>query len=507
MPTPRTTSASGSEAGAAEAARKACRGEVLAPGDAPFDAARRVYNGAVDRRPAAIVRCAGVADVVAAVRLARAHGLPLAVRGGGHSAAGFGVCDGGLVADLSAMKGVRVDPGRRTAEAQAGLTWGELDHETQAFGLATTGGRISSIGIAGMTLGGGYGWLMRRHGLAVDNLLAADLVTADGGLLTASAAENADLFWGLRGGGGNFGVVTALTYRLHPVGPTVTGGMAFYAAERARELLYAWRDFAAASSEDLATQLNFLLLPPAPFVPPHLVGAPVVAVPVCHLGPPEAAARDLAPLREWGPLIDRIRPLPYARLQRLYDAAGAFGHLTYGRSGHLPRLGDDAVEALAAVYATGLTSPCSIVMLSPLGGAVARVGEHSTAFSFRRTAFDLAVQAVWSDARESRRHIRWADAAWTLMRPFTRGVYVNELGDEGPERVREAYNPRTWRRLVELKRRYDPDNLFRLNHNIDPAQAVDREEVPHDHRGDAARGGDGSRPGRVSDRPSDAVRP
>lgn len=459
-------------AGAVEAARKACRGEVLAPGDAGFAAARRVYNGGIDRRPALIVRCAGVADVRAAVNLARAHALPLAVRGGGHSAAGFGVCDGGLVVDLSPMKGVRVDPGHRTVQAQAGLTWGELDHETQAFGLASTGGRISSIGIAGMSLGGGYGWLMRKHGLAIDNLLSVDLVAADGSLLTASETENPDLFWGLRGGGGNFGIVTSLTYRLHPVGPVVTGGMAFYAIERARELLYVYRDFMAAATEQLATLCNFLLLPPAPFVPPHLVGLPVVAIPVCHLGSPDEAQRDLAPLRELGPLIDRIRPMSYLKLQCLFDAAGAFGRLTYGRSGHLSRLGDDAVEALVP-YATRLTSPYSIVMLSPLGGAVARVGEQDTAFGFRDTAFDLAVDAVWSDPQHSRRHRQWVQETWAAMQPYAHGVYVNELGDEGPERVREAYCPATYTRLVGLKRRYDPENLFRLNQNIDPASAIE----------------------------------
>ena len=467
MPMPRAISASACDA-AVEAARRACRGEVLAPGDDGFDAARRVYNGAVDRRPALIVRCAGAADVAAAIRLARAHDLPLAVRGGGHSAAGFGVCEGGLVADLSAMKGVRVDPGRRTVQAQAGLTWGELDHETQAFGLATTGGRISSVGIAGLTLGGGYGWLMRRHGLAIDNLLAVDLVTADGDLLTASATENPDLFWGVRGGGGNFGAVTALTFRLHPAGPLVTGGMAFYPVERARELLAAYLDFMAAAPAELTALFNFLLLPPAPFVPPHLVGAPVVAIPVCHVGPPAAAERDLAPLRALRPLIDRIKPMPYTRLQRMFDAAGEFGHLTHGRSGHLCRLGGDAVETLVA-HATRITSPYSIVMLSPLGGAIARVGEEETAFGFRGTAFDLAIQAVWSDRRHSPRHIRWVEEAWAAMRPFARGVYVNELGDEGEERVREAYSPPAYRRLAALKRRYDPENLFRLNQNIDPA--------------------------------------
>lgn len=449
--------------------RSRVRGTILTRSDEGYDAARRVYNGRIDRQPAVIVRCNGVADVRAAVRIAREHECLPAVRGAGHSPAGFSVCDGGLVIDLSPMKGIRIDPARRIARAQAGVTWGELDHETQAFGLATTGGRISSTGIAGLTLGGGYGWLMRKHGLAIDNLLSVDIVTADGRFLTASAAENADLFWGIRGGGGNFGIATSFEYRLHPVGPLIMGGMAFYSAAHGREILEFFRQFMTSAPDELSALCNFLLLPPAPFVPAHLHGVPVVAIAVCHTGSTEDARNDLAPLREVRPpLLDRIQPMPYTKLQRLYDAAGVFGHQVYGRAGHLADLSDAAMDILVT-YASQITSPLSIVMVASLGGAVARVGEYDTAFSHRHTMFDFAIDSVWTDPCESELHIRWTNDFWTAMRTFSTGVYVNELGDEGEERVREAYNPVTYRRLVALKNTYDPENLFRFNQNIKPS--------------------------------------
>jgi FAD/FMN-containing dehydrogenase len=448
--------------------RSSVRGGVLTPGDGGYDAARRVYNGMIERRPSLIIRCAGVADVLAAVRLARDRGCPPAVRGGGHSAAGFGVCDGGLMIDLSPMKGIHVDPVRRTARAQAGVVWGELDHETQTFGLATTGARISTTGISGVTLGGGYGWLMRKFGLTVDNLISVDIVTAGGDLVVASEREHAELFWGLRGGGGNFGVVTSFEYRLHEVGPVLMGGMAFYPVTRAREILHFFREFMDSAPDELSALLNFLITPPAPFVPEHLRGVPVVAIAVCHAGPVEDAGRDLEPLARIGPpLIDQIRPRRYQSLQRLFDAAGVFGYQVYGRSGHLAELSDEAIDCLVA-YAPRVTSPLSIVMLSTLGGAVARVGEHETAFSHRRTRFDCAINSVWTDPRESDRHIGWVRDFWRALRPSTAGVYVNELGDEGEERVREAYNPRTYERLAALKNIYDPENFFRLNQNIRP---------------------------------------
>ena len=448
--------------------RAIVRGRVLFPSDEGYDAARSVYNGLIDRRPAVIVQCAGTEDVQTVVRFCTDHHCLPAVRGGGHSAAGYSVCEGGLVIDLSPMKKVHVDPVRRIARVQPGVTWGELDSVTQTFGLATTGARISSTGVIGVTIGGGYGWLMRKHGLAIDNLLSAEIVTADGNLLRLSATENQDLFWGVRGGGGNFGVVVSLELQLHPL-TQVTGGMVFYPAARLREVLSFYRDFMMSAPDDLSALCNFLIMPVAPFVPPHLQGIPVVAIAVCHAGSQDAAQHDLQPLCELDPpLIDRIRRMAYTKLQRMYDAAGAFGRKAYGRSGHLPNASNSALEAIAA-HATRITSPLSIVMLCRLGGAVARVGEYDTAFAHRDTAFDLAINAVWSDADELSLHKSWTEEFWAVMQQFCTGVYVNELGQEGDQRVREAYPPETYRRLVALKTFYDPDNLFRLNHNIAPA--------------------------------------
>jgi FAD/FMN-containing dehydrogenase len=323
--------------------------------------------------------------------------------------------------------------------------------------------------VAGVTLGGGYGWLMRRHGLCIDNLLSAQLVAADGRLVTASAEENPELFWGVRGGGGNFGVVTELEFCLHPAG-AVTGGMAFWPAHHAPRVLRAYRALMEGAPDDLCALCNLLRLPPVSFVPPPLVGAPVVAVAVCHLGGAEAARRDLAPLFSGAgpPLIDRIAPMPYARLQRMYDHAGTFGRRVHGRSGHLPALADAAVDAIAEAGAD-VPSPFSVVMVSSLGGAVARAGDDSTAFGRRSTPFDVAVTAVWTDPADTARQVAWVEDAWRALRPCARGVYVNELGDEGAERVREAYTPRAWRRLRALKAAWDPGNRFRLNQNIPPA--------------------------------------
>jgi len=447
------------------------RGMLLRAGDDGYDAIRRTWNGRIDRKPAAIARCAGVGDVIAAVKFARNNNIPFSVRGTGHNVSGCAVRDGGLTIDLSLMKGIRIDPARRLGRVQAGATWGDFDHETQAFGLATTGGRISTTGVAGLTLGGGYGWLMRKCGLAVDNLVSADIVTADGDHLVASEKENSDLFWGIRGGGGNFGIVTSLQFRLHPIGPLVMGGMVFYPATRARELLYFYRSFMASAPDDLTALFNFLIAPAAPFVPPHLRGVPVVAIAVCHAGSLEDAERDLAPLREIGPpLLHRIKPRRYTSVQRMFDAAGEFGYQVFGRCGHLADLGDEAVDTVLA-HATHVTSPFSIVMISPLGGAVGRVGEHDTAFSYRSTAFDIAIDSVWRDPFDSARHIDWTLGFWEAMRPFVAGVYVNELGEEGEDRVREAYNPTTYERLVALKGKYDPQNLFCSNQNIKPGSS------------------------------------
>jgi FAD/FMN-containing dehydrogenase len=454
-------------AGKLDELRRVVRGPLLRPGEAGYDDGRSVWNARVDRRPAAVLRCAGVADVVAAIRFARGSGLPLSIRSSGHNAAGLAVRDGGLTVDLSQLKGLHLDGGRRRVRAQPGVTWRELDHEAHAFGLATTGGRISSTGVAGLTLGGGYGWLMRKHGLAVDNLRSVQVVTADGGLVTASEDENADLFWGLRGGGGNLGVAVSFEFELHPIPARVTGGALFYPASRTRDLLAFYRDFAPAMSDDLAAQLNVVVAPAAPFVPPELQGVTVAAIPVCHVGDPAAAERELAPLRRVvEPVLDRVGPMPYTVVQRLFDAAGAFGRRVHSCSALLQEIPDGLADVLAAARPT---SPQSIVMLSALGGAVARVGRDETAFSHRDAAFSLAIDAVWDDASEDDVHIAWVEDLWRAVRPYASGVYVNELGDEGPERVLEAYGAAAYARLAELKARYDPTNLFDLNQNVAPA--------------------------------------
>lgn len=445
------------------------RGAVLRPGDDGYDAARAVWNGRVDRRPLLVVRAAGAPDVSAAITYARRQDIELSVRSTGHNVTGWAVSDGGLTLDLSGLRGVRIDPKRRLATVEPGVLWGQFDGEAQAAGLATTGGRISTTGVAGLTLGGGYGWLMRSHGLAADNLVRLDLVTADSVARTVSATENPDLFWGVRGGGGNFGVATSLQFRLHPVGPRVTGGAAFYPAGELRRVMRWYRDFMAQAPDELSAQCNVLRMPPAPFIDADLHGRLVVAIAVCHVGPAERAERDLAPMRALGPpLVHGIRTMRYTSLQRLYDMAGRFGPCVYGRSGHLPALSDAAIEALAE-HASRIRSTESIVMISPLGGAVARVGELDTAVSHRSAAFNCAVDAVWNEPAEAQASIRWVERTWAALRPFQAGVYVNELGDEGPERVEEAYHPEAWQRLRALKRRYDPSNVFHLNQNVPPA--------------------------------------
>ncbi len=447
------------------------RGRLLLPGNDGYDAARSVWNAMIDRRPALIVQPAGAEDVSRAVAFAREHELRLSIKCGGHNAAGNAVCDGGLTLDLSAsMTGLRVDPEARTARAEGGLTWAPVDRDTQAHGLAVTGGQVSHTGIAGLTLGGGLGNLMRKHGLTIDNLLSVDVVLADGRFVTASAKENTDLFWGLRGGGGNFGVATAFEYRLHPVGPIVLGGMALHPAERARDLLQFVRQFMASAPEEVGVTVAFLTAPPAPFVPEAARGKPVVAIVACHCGSLEAAERDLAPLRAFGPpVVDLIQPMPYVAVQQLVDAGAAYGaHHVYLKSDHLAELSDSAIDTIVT-NASAVTSPNSLVLVFPLGGAVARVAEDATAYGNRKAGWDYVVYSMWTDPREAERHTAWARTFAGAMQPFAIGAYVNEMVDEGEERVRAAYPPATYGRLAALKRKYDPTNLFRLNQNIKPA--------------------------------------
>ena len=445
------------------------RGEVVQPGDEAYDEARRVWNGMVDRRPALIVRCAGVADVLAAVHFARAHELLVAVRGGGHSVAGFGTCDGGIVIDLARMKGIRVDPSERTARAQGGVTWQELDHETQAFGLATTGGLISTTGIAGLTLGGGFGWLARKHGLACDNLVSADVVTGDGRLLSASDEENPDLFWALRGGGGNFGIVTSFEYRLYPVGPVIFGGALFYPIEQAAEFFRFHREWALGIPEELGTAVAMLVAPAAPYVPEELQGTPMFGVALAYFGPLEDGENAIKSLRGFGPpAIYLIGPLPYTALQGMFDAFFPHGLCSYWKTEYLEQPSPPLVETVLDYFA-GRTSPLSQVFIEHYGGAVARVNPAETAVGHRELPYRLLVLANWTDPAETEGHIAWAREFWEAARPYSHGgVYVNYLGEEGDDRVREAYGPETYNRLAALKETYDTTNFFRVNQNITP---------------------------------------
>jgi FAD/FMN-containing dehydrogenase len=451
-----------------DAARLRARvsGVVLLPGDPQYDAARRVWNARVDRRPAAIVRCASRDDVVRGIAFAREHGLELSVRGSGHHVSGCAVCDGGVTLDLSALEGVTVGPGARTATAAAGTTWGALDAATQEFGLATTGARISTTGIGGVTLGGGYGWLMRSRGLSIDNLVEAEVVLASGAVVTASESEHPDLFWALRGGGGNFGVVTRFHYRLHPLAHPVTCGVLYYPAARARELLALHRDVTAGASDELAVMASLLIAPPAPFVPESLRGQRIAAFALCHSGTPRSAERELARLRTLGrPLLDRVKPRPYTSAQRMLDAAGSFGKAVHSRSGHLAEWSDAALDVLAE-HAAGITSDLSVVMVSPLGGAVSAVAADATAFAHRDAPADWAADSVWRDVGEDERHVRWTDELAAAMAPFSAGAYVNELA-AGAE-AGAAYPPATLARLAAVKAAYDPDGVFRSNAPVAP---------------------------------------
>src|SRR5580704_14666523 len=413
----------------------------------------------IDKRPALIARCVGVADVMAAVNFARVNDLRLSVRGGGHNITGNAVCDGGLMIDLSPMKGLRVDPIRRTACAQAGLTWGEYNRETQAFGLASTGGVVSTTGIAGLTLGGGLGWLMGKHGLSCDNLLSADIVTADGKFLTANATEYPDLFWGLRGGGGNFGVVTSFEYRLHPVGP-VLAGMVIYPRSKATEVLRFYRDYARSCGDDLTAFAAMMTSPE---------GDPVVAMLVGHIGDHAKSEKLMAPVRKFGsPLADTIAPMSYVQMNSLLDAAVPYGGVQrYWKSSFLKELGDDLIEILIERSAKML-SPMSMVLFFHLHGAAARVDRNATAFGLRDDQWDYDVISQWTDPAESADHIQWTRQFWTAVEPFATGeVYVNHLDSEEATRIRAAYS-QGYERLVALKNKYDPTNLFRLNQNIKP---------------------------------------
>jgi len=439
------------------------RGRVLRAGDEGFDAARKVWNGMIDRRPAVIVRCAGAADVIGAINFARDHNLLLAVRGGGHSAAGSSVCDRGLMLDLSVMKGIRVDPAWRTVRAEPGVMWSEFDRETQAFGLATTGGVVSTTGIAGLTLGGGIGWLGRTHGLTCDNLLSVDVVTADGQFRTASAEENADLFWAVRGGGGNFGVVTSFEYRLHEVGPTVLAGLLVWPRAMPRDVLRAFREFTQGAPENASAYAGLGTSPD---------GVPIVVVIAFHHGPTEEGEALLRPLRAFGPPVaDMIQPMPYIAAQQMLDALNPPGNRVYWKSAVLRNVDDDVLDTIID-HAASTPSPLSAALIEFYGGAINRVGVADTAYPLRDVTYALNAVSAWTDPAQDDANIGWSRGTWEAMQPFSPGsVYVNFLGvgDEGEDRVKSAYG-QNYARLAQIKAAYDPTNLFRLNHNIMPAE-------------------------------------
>jgi FAD/FMN-containing dehydrogenase len=445
---------------------EALAGDVVTPADEGYDDARRVWNAMVDRRPGAVAHCTGVDDVVEAVRWCRRHDVIASVRGGGHNVAGNAVCDGGLVIDLSRMREVEVDPVARTVRAQGGVVLGDLDAATSPHGLAVPVGIVSETGAAGLTLGGGVGWLQRRHGLTVDNLLAVELVTADGEVLRASATEEEELFWGVRGGGGNFGVVTAFEYRAHPVA-TVLGGALFFAADDPAGLLRRYRDLCEEAPEALTTDLLLMTAGPEPFLPEEVHGRLVGALVLCWSGELEEGEHVVRPLRNLGPLVaDLVGPMPFAELQRMFDAGNPSGVRHYWKSAFVDELSDELVEALVEA-ARALPSPQSSMDLMLTGGAVARVDEDATPYSHRGARFLLNVSADWTDPASDADAVAWARRTWEAARPATSGAgYVNYVADE--REAQTVYGERKYARLLELKRRMDPDNFFAHNQNVNP---------------------------------------
>ncbi|HEU0224268.1 MAG TPA: FAD-binding oxidoreductase [Steroidobacteraceae bacterium] len=448
------------------------RGRLITAGHADYDTARAVWNGVIDRRPRLIARCSGTADVAAAVRFARDQDLEIAVRGGGHNVAGTAVCDDGIVIDLSAMRAVQVDPAGRTASVQGGALWGDVDHETQVHGLATTGGIVGHTGVAGLTLGGGIGFLMRRHGLTVDNLLAAEVVTAAGDIVTAAADSHPDLFWALRGGGGNFGVVCTFRFALHPVGPAVMAGPVFWAAEDTTDVLHFYRDFVARASDELGTVVRLGTIPPLPVIAEDLHWRPAIAVACCHSGAVDDGEPALRELRRFGsPLVDLIAPTPYAAFQGALDDTVRHGWHYYWKATNLTGLSDDVIDVISD-HAYSASSPRSYSAMFHMGGAVARVPYDATAYASRDVAHNIIIDGVWlpGEAGEHAAAERtWARGFLEALKAHSAGsVYINFLGSDEDSRIREAYGGQVYRRLAEVKAHYDPANVFHHNRNILP---------------------------------------
>jgi len=448
--------------------RASFRGQLIRPQHAGYEEHRKVWNGSIDRHPALIARCAAVTDVVAAARFAAERGLLVAVRGGGHSFPGLSTCDDGIVIDLSLMKGISLDPEARIARAQAGVLLGELDRETQAFGLAVPAGIVTHTGLAGLTLGGGIGWQQRRYGLTIDNLRSVELVTADGEVVKADGTENAELFWGVRGGGGNFGIVTEFEFSANPVGPDIVGGVVAWPMEDAPEVLRFYRDWIADCPDELMTIVTQRKIPALAGVPSDMVGRRVVGVACCFIGNVDDGEKLMRPLKEFGsPLIDLCGPTTFLAQQSLLDASFEPGWWYYVRSCDVDELSDDVIEVVAD-FGGRIESPISSIALWQMGGAVARVGDDETAFNGRSAGFTFNINgnSMTADGFDGER--RWARDYWTALEPWHTSVYVNFLMEEGEDRVREAYGAAKYDRLKALKRTYDPKNLFRLNQNIRP---------------------------------------
>jgi FAD/FMN-containing dehydrogenase len=428
-----------------------------------------VWNGAVDRRPALVATCTGTADVVAALRFARSRDLEIAVRGGGHGLPGFGTCDGGIVIDLSPMRATRVDPVRQRAWVQGGATWGDYDRETQVFGLASTGGVVSTTGVGGLTLGGGIGWLTRPFGLACDNLVAAQVVTAEGEVVHTSDDEEPELLWALKGGGGNFGVVTAFEFRVHPLGPVVTAGLVGYPAHQAEEVYRFYAEVAAQVPDRLGLSAVLLVVPPLPTIPEALHGHDAIALATIWAGPPQEAEAAVAPLRTFGPpAIDLVGPMPYVGFQAMMDALYPPGRPAYMKSAYLDALDEGAIAALCG-HGTPTGGPTDLLECIRLGGAMAKAGRDDAAFPVRDAAYCVNIVAAWDDPGEGPTHLSWVRGAYDAVAPVARAdAYVNFISETGAQALRRAYDPDTLARLQAVKARWDPDNVFHLNQNVAP---------------------------------------
>jgi len=446
------------------------QGEILRPTDAGYDDARSIWNAMIDKKPALIVRCKNSQDVVEAVNFARENNLLLSVRGSGHNVAGNALCDDGLMIDLSLMKDIQVDAENRRATAQPGVVFGEMDEATQPFGMAVPGGIVSETGIAGLTLGGGFGWLARKYGFTCDNLISAEVVTANVELLRVSDSENPDLFWGIRGGGGNFGIVTSFEFKLQPVGPEVFAGLIIHSIEAAKDVLLFYREFTASAPEDLSAAAIFRLAPPASFIPEELHGKPVLAILVCYAGDVEEGESVLQPLRDFGsPIFDGIQRKAFSAHNSSLDAGQPNGMQYYWKSEYVREIADGLIDSLVN-FGARMSSPYSRLVAFRLGGAIKRGDEQAMAVSHRNAEYVIGINTGWADPKDNEEQMKWTRDLWTAVRPFSSGVYVNFLSeDDGADRVRAAYGAEKFERLIELKSKYDPTNLFQMNKNIKPA--------------------------------------